>query len=90
MEARRESKTHNEAHHVRLGIGRAVYAYRLAHGVLPSSLEVLVQAGILPSRFLEDENGNPLTSHLEGESFAVKSTAPDGWSHRWSGLDARR
>ena len=89
-EARRECRTHNEAHHVRLGIGRAVYAYRLAHGVLPSSLEVLVQAGILPSRFLEDENGNPLTSQLEGESFAVKSTAPDGWSHRWSGLDARR
>ena len=89
-EVKRESGTHNEAHHIRLGIGRAVHAYRLAHGVLPSSLEVLVQAGILPSRFLEDENGYPLTSQLEGESFAVESTAPDGWKHRWSGLDARR
>jgi len=89
-EARRTSGTHNEAHHIQLGIGRAVYAYRLAHGALPFSLEVLVETGILPSRFLEDENGYPLRSQIEGDSFGVESTAPEGWKRRWSGLDARR
>jgi hypothetical protein len=89
-EVRRESGTVNEAHHVRLGIGRAVYAYRLANGVLPSSLEVLVETGILPSRFLEDENGHPMASRIEGASFVVESTIANGWTHRWSGLDARR
>ena len=35
----REVKTDNEAHFVRLGIGRSLYAYRLAYGKLPDSLE---------------------------------------------------
>ena len=43
-EATRTVKTHHEAHFIRLGIGRAVYAYRLAYGELPESLEALVKA----------------------------------------------
>ena len=35
----REVKTDNEAHFVRLGIGRSLYAYRLVYGKLPDSLE---------------------------------------------------
>jgi hypothetical protein len=89
-EVDREVKTHNEAHFIRLGIGRAVYAYRLAYGELPSSLDTLVESGIMPSRYLTDENGFALTSCIEGEWFAVESAAPNGWSHRWLGLDARR
>src|SRR5262249_49538239 len=34
-EATRPVKTHHEAHFIRLGIGRAVYAYRLAYGQVP-------------------------------------------------------
>ena len=89
-EVDREVKTHNEAHFIRLGIGRAVYAYRLAYGELPSSLDTLVESGIMPSRYLSDENGFVLKSRREGEWFAVESTAPNGWSHRWLGMDARR
>jgi hypothetical protein len=89
-EAVRHVKTHNEAHFIRLGIGRAVYAYRLAHGRLPETLEALVESGIMSERFLRDENGYSLVSQIEGEYFAAKSTAPDCWSHRWQGLDARR
>jgi hypothetical protein len=82
-------KTHNEAHFIRLGIGRATYAFRLANGRLPESLEELSN-GWLAHRYLEDENGHPLTSRQEGDYLVVESTAPDGWSHRWQGLDARR
>lgn len=89
-EVDREVKTHNEAHFIRLGIGRAVYAYRLAYGELPVSLEALVESGFLPSRYLTDENHVPLTSRCDGEFFVVESTAPQGWQHRWLGLDARR
>jgi len=89
-EATREVKTHNEAHFIRLGIGRALYAYRLAYGELPDSLEALAQSGIMPDRYLTDENRNALTSRLEGQFFVVECTAPGGWQHRWLGLDARR
>ena len=89
-EATREIKNENEAHFVRLGIGRAVYAYRLAYDVLPDSLETLVQSGILETRYLTDENGHALFSRQEDGYFVVESTAPGGWKHRWQGLDARR
>jgi hypothetical protein len=90
LEVMREVKTHNEAHFIRLGIGRAVYAYRLAYDELPLSLDTLVQSGFMPSRYLTDENDFVLKSHIEGEYFVVESTAPNGWKHRWLGLDARR
>lgn len=89
-EAKRAVRDHNEAHFVRLGIGRAVYAYRLAHDKLPESLQTLVEAGIMPERFLRDENGRPLASRVEDGHFVVESPAPNGWRHRWQGLDARR
>jgi len=89
-EVNREVKTDNEAHFIRLGVGRAVYAYRLAYGELPSSLDTLVQSGMMSDRYLTDGNGFALKSRLEGEYFAVESTAPNGWKHRWLGLDARR
>jgi hypothetical protein len=89
-EAVRDVKTHNEAHFIRLGIGRAVYAYRLAYDALPESLEILVQAGILETRYLRDENDFPLTSRREADYLSVESTAPNGWQYRWQGLDARR
>ncbi len=89
-EAVREVKTDNEAHFIRLGIGRAVYAYRLAYGELPESLETLVKSGILESRYRTDENGFALVSRREGDYLVVKSTAPEGWEHRWQGADARR
>src|SRR5207249_4630504 len=40
-EAVREVKTDYEAHFIRMGIGRAVYAYRLAYDALPESLEAM-------------------------------------------------
>jgi hypothetical protein len=83
-------KTHNEAHFVRLGLGRALYAYRLAYGQLPDSLETLVESGIMPARYLKDENGRVLKYWREGEFMVVESPAPNGWQHRWQGLDARR
>jgi hypothetical protein len=89
-EAKREIRTHHEAHFVRLGIGRAVYAYRLAYDELPDSLQKLVDCGIMPARYLKDENNRPLKSRLEGGFFIVESPAPGGWQHRWQGLDARR
>ena len=89
-EANREVKTHNEAHFIRLGIGRAVYAYRLANDDLPLSLEELHAAGLLEDRYLSDENGHSLLSRRAGGWFWVDSTAKDGWHHRWCGLDARR
>ncbi len=89
-EATRAVKTHNEAHFIRLGIGRAVYAYRLAYGVLPDSLDALVKAGLMSSRYLADENNQPLRSHREGDFIIVESTGAEPWSYRWQGLDARR
>ena len=86
----REPKTHNEAHFIRLGVGRAVYAYRLAYGELPESLATLILAGLMEARYLNDENGYPILARLEGEYFVFESTAPDGWTHRLQGLDARR
>jgi hypothetical protein len=89
-EATRTVKTHHEAHFIRLGIGRAVYAYRLAYGELPESLDTLVQAGLLSPRYLSDENEKPLRSRREGDYLMVESTGPEPWTHRWQGLDARR
>jgi hypothetical protein len=89
-EAVRPTKTANEAHFIRLGLGRAIYAYRLANGALPDSLDVLVTAGLLPARFLADENNQPLTSHREGDYLVVESRGAGAWKWRWQGLDARR
>ncbi|MCC6727910.1 MAG: DUF2961 domain-containing protein [Chthonomonadales bacterium] len=89
-EADRAVRTHNEAHFVRLGIGRAVYAYRLAYDALPESLGVLVEEGIMDARYASDENMLPLRSRLEDGRFVVECTAPGGWTWSWRGLDARR
>lgn len=89
-EAGRTIKTHHEAHFIRLAIGRAVYAYRLAYGELPESLARVVEAGLLPARFLADENEQPLLCRREGDFLVVTSQGADGWTHRWQGLDARR
>lgn len=89
-EAIRPVKTDNEAHFFRLGIGRAVFAYRMAYDALPASLEELVRLGIMEPMYLHDENGYPLESRVEQDRFVVRSTAPDGWEHAWYGLDARR
>jgi len=88
--ATRAVKIRHEAHFVRLGIGRSLYAYRLAYGQLPDSLDALVQSGIMPARYLKDENGVPLKARREGEYMVVESTGPGGWQHRWQGLDPRR
>ena len=89
-EATRSVKTHNEAHFIRLGIGRAVYAYRLAYGQVPDSLEALVKAGLMSPRYLSDENQKPLRCRREGDALVVESNGPEPWTHRWQGLDARR
>jgi hypothetical protein len=89
-EAARAVKNHNEAHFIRLGIGRAVYAYRLAYGVLPDSLDTLVKAGLMTARYLADENNLPLQAHREADCIVVESKGPEGWVWRWQGLDARR
>jgi len=89
-EATRAAKTHHEAHFIRLGIGRAVYAHRLAYGTLPDSLEILVETGLMDSRYLQDENHQPLRSRREGDFLVVESSGPGRWTHRWQGLDARR
>ena len=89
-EATRAVKTHHEAHFIRLGIGRAVYAYRLAYGQVPDSLEVLVKADLMPPRYLSDENGKPLRSRRDGDYLVVESTGVEPWTYRWQGLDARR
>jgi hypothetical protein len=88
--ATRAVKNHNEAHFVRLGIGRALYAYRLAYGKLPETFETLVSSGIMPARYLNDENNLPLKWRREGDFFVVESPASGGWTHRWQGLDPRR
>jgi hypothetical protein len=89
-EVNREPKNHNEAHFIRLGIGRAVYAYRLAYDDLPDSLQTLVDVGMMEPLYLKDENQYPITARREGDRFYAESTAPDGWKHSWLGLDARR
>jgi hypothetical protein len=89
-EATRAVKTHHEAHFIRLGIGRAIYAYRLAYGELPASLETLVKAGLMAPRYLSDENQKPLRCRRDGDALVVESTGPGAWTHRWQGLDARR
>ncbi len=89
-EGNRVVKNHNEAHFIRLGIGRALYAYRLAYGELPNTLGTLVESGIMPERYLSDENYHPLLSWREGEYFVAESSVANGWKHRWLGLDARR
>lgn len=86
----REVKTHNEAHFFRLGIGRSVYAYRLAYGALPESLQQLVDLEIMEARYLKDEHGNMLESWIEDGRIWAKSPAKGGWKHSWSGADARR
>ena len=89
-EVNRAVKTNNEAHFIRLGIGRAVYAHRLAYGELPESLEALVSKGLMSDRYTSDENRKPLRSKREGDAFVVESTGPGAWTHSWQGLDARR
>ncbi|MGC8668495.1 MAG: DUF2961 domain-containing protein [Chthonomonadales bacterium] len=89
-EVDRPARTHNEAHFIRLGVGRAVYAFRLAHHRLPHSLEELAASGIMSPRYLRDENLIPLASRCEPDAFVVWSTAPSGWEARFRGLDARR
>ncbi|MBI5865942.1 MAG: DUF2961 domain-containing protein [Planctomycetes bacterium] len=91
-EANRIVRTHNEAHFIRLAIGRAVYAYRLAYGALPDSLDDLVKKGVLTERYLRDENDQPLKSRREGDFLVVESKGEKGepWTHRWQGLDPRR
>ncbi len=89
-EAVREVKTENEANFIRMGIGRAVYAYRLAYGEVPASLEALVESGIMSDRYLNDENGHPILSRLEDGCLMAESTRAGGWAHRWQGLDSRR
>ena len=85
--AERPVKGDGEAHFVRLGIGRAAYAYRLAYGELPDSLETLAECGIMPERYLRDENEVPLRSWRTGTGLLVE--APN-WSREFFGLDARR
>jgi len=89
-EAKRAERTHNEAHFIRLGIGRAVYAYRLAFDTLPDSLQILVDKGFMPARYLRDENNLPLKSWREADAIFVESPGKDHWKHSWKGLDARR
>ncbi len=86
----REVKTDNEAHFVRLGIGRSLYAYRLVYGKLPDSLEEMVKAGIMPKKYLKDENDVPLKAWREGDYMVVQSVGPVHWKHQWTGLDPRR
>jgi hypothetical protein len=89
-EATRPVKTHHEAHFIRLAIGRAVYAYRLAYGEVPASLDTLVKADLLSARYLSDENERPLRSRRGGDSLVVESDGPEPWTYSWQGLDARR
>lgn len=88
--AQRTEFTHHEAHFIRLGIGRAVYAWRLAFDALPESLQAMVDAGFMPARFLRDENGLPLKVWRDGDRLLVQSPGKDHWQHGWQGLDPRR
>lgn len=89
-EAARKVRTHHEAHFIRLAIGRAVYAYRLAYGQVPESLDTLVKVKVLPERYLRDENNLPLKSQRRDGALTVESSGPEPWKHSWQGLDARR
>ena len=89
-EAKRTERTHHEAHFIRLGIGRALYAYRLAFDTLPDSLEMLVEKGFMSPRYLKDENNLPLKAWREDEAMVVESPGKDHWRHSWQGLDPRR
>lgn len=89
-EAKRTKRTHHEAHFIRLGIGRALYAYRLAFDTLPDSLQTLVEEGFMPARYLRDENNLPLKAWREGDTMVVESPGEDHWRHSWKGLDPRR
>jgi hypothetical protein len=90
-EATRQVKKQEEAHFVRLYLGRAIYAYRLAYGELPDRLETLVKSGLLAKRFLLNENEKPLIGRRAGEVFTVESPyGPVPWTNSWQGLDARR
>jgi hypothetical protein len=89
-ETKRTERTHHEAHFIRLGIGRAVYAYRLAFDTLPESLGMLVEKGFMPARYLRDENNLPLKSWRDGDTIFVESPGKDHWKHSWKGLDPRR
>jgi hypothetical protein len=86
----RAVKNDNEAHFIRLGLGRSLYAYRLAYGELPDSLETLVKSDIMHERYLRDENNIPLKAWRDADAMNVESTGPTGWKHRWTGLDPRR
>ena len=81
--------TDNEAHFIRLGIGRAVYAYRLAYGTLPDSLQTLVKADIMPAPLLEGRELSALAV-AAGGTLGGRKPPSAGWKHRWQGLDARR
>lgn len=83
----REVKTHNEAHFFRLGIGRAVYAFRLAFGRLPESLKDLQDMDLLDAEYLVDEHGLPVKAWLEDGRFVAQAR---DWTHSWTGADARR
>jgi hypothetical protein len=89
-EAVREVKTEYEAHFIRLGIGRAIYAYRLAYEELPESLEALVAAGVMDEYYLLNEHRQPMKARRDGDGFLVESAGPSSWHYRWQGLDARR
>lgn len=90
-EAHREVRREDcEARFIRIGIGRAIYAYRLAHGELPADLQTLVTMDLMEPHFLKDENGVPLRVWREPEHLCVEATGPNRWTHRWTGLDARR
>jgi hypothetical protein len=56
-------------------------------GALPASLEALVAACFLETRFLRDENGRPLGSRVDGGRFVVEGTS---WRGAWEGRDPRR
>jgi hypothetical protein len=86
----RKVKTDNEAHFVRLGIGRSLYAYRLVYGKLPNTLDEMVKAGIMAKKYLKDENDVPLKAWRDGDSMVVESVGPVHWKHSWTGLDPRR
>jgi hypothetical protein len=89
-EATRTLRGHNEAHFVRLAIGHAAYAYRLAYGEPAQSLQALVDAGVLEPRFLNDENGIALRDRFEDGELVFESVGAEPWVCRRSGLDARR
>jgi hypothetical protein len=89
-EAKRTERTHHEAHFIRLGIGRALYAYRLAFDTLPDSLETLVEKGFMSARYLRDENNLQLKCWRDGDAMVVESPGKDHWRHSWKGLDPRR